>query len=855
MASWNVDMRLEASGKLENIPFLSKYGRRPTPADREEFMRAQMPVPEWVVYHDKSRLVGKLTARTLTNDPRYAVKRMISYLDLCAHHPDVYMAISQAIDQTIKDSSRSFLDKKPVVPSYRKILYQWYNREGRMPPGPDFDEANEGDIESKLVIYGEVTLLDQFVNILASTPDVLNPVVTSIGYPAFLQEKFKYMLSWPIELLARQNSLLTEAQISQVVPRTLYGFLSVRFGAPVATTKMSSLLVRHWILFCLRAKTQYFGVPNFILSLSKKFGDIQFIMNAQVQYQIFNLDFQPYNLFLVGILSLIDVPFEASWLSRLRLPNPSLLWDGLVNFLYVNFWYYVPPNYKDILHFMDTLVPGKPTLITAPTGTGKSTTMVSFINRVSKTRFPKLILIEPRSILVKTLVPFLTKSIGINASGLTSGLVLDRTADVYVMTPQEFLLHKDFWTTDYLIMLDEAHVIEPAYEALKIVCRQFSLYHLFVTATPTETLNVASNIRYDLRMASFFSVDVQDVAFPASTTFGRLANDYWDIIKSLIRTDTPQTVYLIFVPDVKMGLDYVNRAPFKATLISSGKTDIPKGCKFIFTTSVADAGLTIPSVDVVISMDFDRRVGVLPDEHEVTPFMVKLDNQILRQRQGRTGRTNNGVFYKVVSNAAMKSGIKEDYKPSIATMISDLLATGLSGKDIVTIYPDLVVDFLEIEKGPGDYGTIHDRKVMDPVLDTFGRQVDNFIGNNAASLYYKQYQSGLSTNDGSERLMVERARAGILWKSPKPVSEVFSDMIEGAAKSVNFFFPDIAKFSDPNDIREKLWDYVNTFKPYTHYFPSENDFQIQNKTYPDFGARRKDYESKWTEISDVWKEE
>jgi superfamily II DNA/RNA helicase len=69
--------------------------------------------------------------------------------------------------------------------------------------------------------------------------------------------------------------------------------------------------------------------------------------------------------------------------------------------------------------------------------------------------------------------------------------------------------------------------------------------------------------------------------------------------------------------------------------------------QFIVTTAVADVGITVPDVDVVISPNFIRVIKKSPDRRTLIPTFANLDPSRLLQRKGRTGRTNNGKFVLV----------------------------------------------------------------------------------------------------------------------------------------------------------------------------------------------------------------
>jgi len=97
--------------------------------------------------------------------------------------------------------------------------------------------------------------------------------------------------------------------------------------------------------------------------------------------------------------------------------------------------------------------------------------------------------------------------------------------------------------------------------------------------------------------------------------------------------------HLIFV-DTKAELDYMKvNLPGVVGVISSWENVLTKDDQFILATSSADVGITIPDVDIVVTKTFRYTIG------PKGKGFYEMNQELITQRSGRTGRTNNGYVY------------------------------------------------------------------------------------------------------------------------------------------------------------------------------------------------------------------
>jgi hypothetical protein len=267
--------------------------------------------------------------------------------------------------------------------------------------------------------------------------------------------------------------------------------------------------------------------------------------------------------------------------------------------------------------------------------------------------------------------------------------------------------------------------------------------------------------------------------------------------------------------------------------------------------------VTLPNIDIVISMDIDRRVGVAPGGKDVKPFFVRLPDVILHQRRGRTGRMNNGRFIKVQIRGPLGDQVIENYEIKPWQIISQALSFGYNAKQIVTYMPELIIDALGIEPGTNDYNTKFDRKIIDPVLDKFGTNLEMMVNNLSPTLAFKSFQEQLSSVDGSQVPQFEISALGRFSQNQTPVVDIITDAMKAIIQICKYDFPDIVGATYPG-IEEKMWEYKNvltpliTFNNFTDNCPDQFNGRADAQKVMK-SAHKAIYEAVWENQADVWK--
>lgn len=668
MAKWGLTNNLEVKQSLNEVSFLSKWGRRATPAERAELKKFGLDVP-FVVWHDKKKLVGKLTAPVKTVSATYKAKRLLSYLTLTAHHPDLYDGICKVLVKSPAIMTH-IRHNKWRIPSYQTVMRNWYNPS---PPPNQNDKLvleDQAEFENigQLIEYGEVSALDAFVGALSMAPDLLSPLLFNYGYMRALQTFLRSRLAWVPDLLCLNNSILSAGMLENVCSRTPYRFLETSLFVPgLSGVNESTLLLRHWLFcwYCSKRPKQRLGAwTNMIVA---KFSNLQFLLNGRVMLESRQNELGLDLLIVCALLSLVSVPDWVSPLGKVTLPDLQLILDSVIHFFTVLIWQSVPPNFRETTPTLRTFDrSGGPIGVQAPTGTGKSTGFVQHLAMVAGHRFRKIVVVEPRSILVHGLVQFMSDNYGLDVSGATSGLKLDTSKRVLYVTPQALMGHLELLNPENLIVLDEAHLGEAFYDALRIIIRKAKLPSLWVSATLPEHLRAQCQLVLDIPIANLWTVGEQIVRCNIDGVSSVLAH-YQDYCLNVANTLTPSQKGLFFVPTVKMAEFLAENCKHSSfALHSHSKLNARWESRAIFATPVADVGLTIPDVTLVVTPNFTTLSG---------NKLVALDRHTRAQRKGRTGRTSNGTFRLVTYDGPFEDlGVKSASSPD---SIRELLLSGM----------------------------------------------------------------------------------------------------------------------------------------------------------------------------------
>jgi len=713
MDSFGVGLRdEEPSRNLMRMSFLSKIWRKPSTVDATELAQAGVQCPKIIVFHDPKKLVGKAYAPLAHNsrERNRRVVRLVSYMYLTAHSKDIYDKLAVDVDEilTLKNGKKM---KSPVpVPTYGDVLRQWYNPDSHVMEFEDDFTASKSSVEEQALIdYSLDGIADTVVNVLSLIPDLVNPAIYNIGYTNFFIGLLKDQLSWPVELVRRSNSSTSHASTVALLKRTPYDFISDN-DKVVSAPNMEpdgALLLRHWLYLLLRPSKSISPVGDIVAWMDKRIATVGFMLNAHVHTSISRVDIPIREIAIIALLSYlpaIPVPF---FIRHIRVPSVSGLVESFYTYILNQFWSKVPANMKQAASGLNRLSSEEPILlIEAPTGTGKSTTLVNYISRFYGHKYKRIILVLPRNLLVHSLAPYLTSQFDLKVDVVTEGSAFKESSKLILTTGVEVMLHDQWLTEGNLFLVDESHLLEPITLGLISILKAVRCNVVLMTATPSVLNREIAFQHISLQIANTWEV-VETLGSSVNlenSGFDAYWQDYRSRIMSILKSKT-RSRFLVFVVDKSHAHQLAAGVGRRTCVLTSSDKQVDPDAEVYIATSVADVGLTIPNVDWVLSSNITRRL--VPSNSGGKVSLTYVDEPLRIQRRGRTGRTNNGLFTFIrYSNLADCSNMQTFSDDSVGL---ELLRSGAPVEMITRFFPGTISSM---------WGRAYDR-TFDDKLDRF----------------------------------------------------------------------------------------------------------------------------------------
>lgn len=699
--------------RSRSLAFLAKMPVEKVGKVAEDIDRANVTVPfRYGTLHNKERLIGKIKGEIFLNtDPFIRRERLISYMGLCAHHEDVYDSLLvsvQNLETRFGDlwARQGRRQRSTPTPSYVQVVRKWYNptvhvkvtdltAAGRMP------EEDHEMLDEMILSLTSPSVVDLLVRWVADVPTVLNPRVVSTTWSTWLQRAHPVSFSWPFALIAYSNALRPATDsVRDLLLATPYNFLvDPKLWQVVNPTNPASLLVRHWIYMWAdnafmtpkKQNPSLFHLPKII---DTAICNIQFFMNGRVSLVVedFRIDF--FKTVLVLLLNYLLVPdwLDAYALLIFKFQIPTVSWT-----LSVLWWSFKrtinPLGSVDVQPFFAVVHRAIETssgfVVSAPTGVGKSTTLMASLAREG---LRKIVVVEPRALVAHRLVSWMRH--------INPDLSIGEYVEGGIRSPQDTLIYGTVQSIassallgnpgNILVVLDEAHIYEPHYIAFKAWLEQANVAYILLTATPhsdwpEEIVVVPSNPR--------FSVVEFEHESPTMGSYLREA-------RKLAEATLPYQKILIFVPSIRLGESLARTLRGGTSTLVNSKTakTFDTDARYFIATSVADAGLTLPDVTMVISSDLDVTLstdlvqteiaGDTVDQYKRTPLWFRINHNTVRQRRGRTGRTADGTFhfYRVPhqKNVSLLHYTRQDYIDNLGPALS-ILERFIPGYDVTRL--------------------------------------------------------------------------------------------------------------------------------------------------------------------------
>jgi len=838
MASWGVTNNLEAHGDLEDLEFLSKYGKRPSSIMRDELAAAGISAPDWCVYHNRSKLVGKIKAMVVNRDLPYQATRLRSYLLLTAHHRDIYDSLVAAISLKVSQIQSTQPTYKLEVPTYDEILRKWYDASTKMSdPDTEIEEWEKEARIAKIVVYGSLTFFDVITNFLGRIVDVVNPEIYNSSLTTFLMTPLKPYLSWPLVFLREANMIHTDRHLEAIVSKSGYDYLNGEVLIPQGThaSTATSRLFKHWVYCAFRSSRSKFAFQKF-LWVDKKIADIKYLLFGHVDMSIRRLNVPMYNMCLAACLGAIP-DFEAPdyrgipFLPVVLGLNIGVVTDAIFAACVNRLAFSLPANFSAIGHSLPNMKIDIPMLVEAPTGSGKSTALIERLRALVRLHRPsvkRIVVVEPRAAIVEGVVPYMKRQYNMSVTGYTSNMKGDPSADVAYVTPLEVALHPTWVTEETLFVVDECHIEEPLHAFIRDWLISKPVPVILTTATPSSWQYENCQLAPVKTVADWQITDLEASHFLNDPSFARVAAitdrdasyaasmlAYYNFVVTYINGTNPYSKHLVFVNTIKEQESLERLLRGGTTLsgqhgvvccIRSGQTDIPDNASVIITTSVSDVGVTIPAVDVVFTTNTILEVRPSRKTGKNEPVTYTAPASLIKQRRGRTGRTNNGtcIVWRV-------QGLPEYVAPDDFERVSALLCSGFTMSDIADMMPKLLAGAagsnVSLRALVDSWGVAEKMRLAEVRKYDSGRSVA-VTGSGATSLNF-------SVGPGPDALKFEvpdwfGPRLGpsgmaigpaVRWNLTNEITTAFNSILHWAAKNVHLEEDLLSSGPDPTGSR------------------------------------------------------
>lgn len=388
------------------------------------------------------------------------------------------------------------------------------------------------------------------------------------------------------------------------------------------------------------------------------------------------------------------------------------------------------------------------TVISAETGSGKSTQLAEYLLQSDVAERGTIICTQPRKIAAISITNYVCGKIG-SAVGKLVGFDVgtekkfDKDTKIIYMT--DYALLRKFIRNPRLkgiscVIIDEAHertlhtdlLLGMLKEVVKLESDRLDLRVVITSAT----IDPSVFVRY-FNFLKTAVIDVPGRAYPVEVVW--LKEDVeigWKYLKKCvetavdIHTDQPDGDILVFLISpseideaIMMFRDMYNRPQMPMLMSLHGKSDLqeqmrifevtpPGSRKIIFATNAAETSLTIPGIRYVIDCGMAKEMTFFPKKNKNCLMVTFINKSSAEQRKGRAGRTQPGICYRMYS--------ERNYKEMLDRASPEILRTSLQSA-LLKIYelgfkPDRF-DFVESPSKESIAKSLESLELLDLVKD------------------------------------------------------------------------------------------------------------------------------------------
>lgn len=709
LATKGVHLKLEAEGeKIDDIPFLAKWFSTKV-EDRDHVFDLIGHRPDVCVIHDKSRLVMKFSDLKGKSTLTHRWDRGASFLENCAHHPDMHKLVWDYLHTELaprmarrKDTAKWMAKRQPK--SYEDVLRLMYLdvKGPAIVPRPEDAPWDKfvGELErvrtevlawdGTLVNFSRV--LDRWRGfLLLSGFKVDSEGSDATDYskaaldPEFILERHLYMHAGcpdsmaVLATLRRQSPFSAFMRLEEFYIRR-HNWTYTEEELTMLNTAVGSLMLVYAAIAALESQVYKLPIVGPLYKLATSLKGVTHQAYANLNAAFYTL-FGCSSSILSGLMprdqyenvKFLAVRVWGQWTHMFE-RGPSIDWAALKEMVdawlgavgmthalaFEQEWWVLAPSAK-AAEADDVGTPGKldhseqvreveavlergvVPVVTAPTGAGKSTDFILDL----KARFTTVYLSMPRRILVQNNPVVETRCFQGSKDTLRSHAINGATHG-YLRVALGGLGPND------VIVLDEFHEMDEDSLAL---LERYAGQVIVVTATPTPQPGF-EEVRLTRSRVSGFNVTQEIRSAP-----GRLE----DKVIELVRGEFAGQRTMVIVPSLKkvrsIQKSMEKQAPGITTQLLHKNATVPESVQVYLCTSVVDAGITIPGVQVVI--DSGQSVGWKNGVMATRPS----SRATSAQRAGRTGRTCDGRYVRL---SRIFDETKQDFSSAFSANHHDL---------------------------------------------------------------------------------------------------------------------------------------------------------------------------------------
>lgn len=365
-------------------------------------------------------------------------------------------------------------------------------------------------------------------------------------------------------------------------------------------------------------------------------------------------------------------------------------------------------NYrKDIV---DAIMAHRVTIITAETGSGKSTQVPQFLYE----HFDNVVVTEPRIMAAKTLASRVSSEMNQEVGtlvGYATGYDKCYSEDTRIRYCTDGLqliktIFAENTSENNVLIIDEIHEWNLNIEVLVAWCKHM------MDKWNTKIVLMSATMDFSA-LAEYFGDDVTSLNIPGKCyDVSYTEKEDWELIPTIAENVEQEHNVLVFVPGKKEISETIKKLTEQGVtacmLPLHGEMNwedqqkafetYPNG-KVVVSTNVAQTSITIPDIDVVVDSG-TARITIAEDGIQGL-YLKNISKADILQRKGRAGRTKPGKYYlcsSVPMSERAEYTIPEIQRSILSRVVLQLAAIGIDAESLKFFHQPRIAEIISAKK-------------------------------------------------------------------------------------------------------------------------------------------------------------